>query len=157
VRLILMRHAPAASGADDTARPLTAEGRTHAAAAARGLARLEPDVERVLASPARRCRETAAAVAHAFDLAAVEVASEWALDGSPEAALERALADPRPTIAVGHAPDLSRVAESLLQGTPLHLDCGGAACLELDQHGRQALLVWSMPQRVLAAFGRAGA
>src|SRR5258708_8898552 len=67
-----MRHAqaaPAERGAEDFTRPLTAAGRRAAAQAARTLAASGVQLDRVLLSPARRTRETAAIVAGELKLA----------------------------------------------------------------------------------------
>src|SRR5258706_15858564 len=64
MRLILFRHAPAQARDPerwprDLARPLTSRGETRARRAARGIVRLEPELTRVLSSPAQRARSTA--------------------------------------------------------------------------------------------------
>ena len=64
MELYLVRHAiagkpDAASWPDDSERPLTEEGITRFRPAARGLATLVPDVERVLSSPWTRAWQTA--------------------------------------------------------------------------------------------------
>jgi phosphohistidine phosphatase len=63
--LILWRHAEAEDTArgSDLARPLTARGRAQAARMAAWLRARLPGDARVLASPARRCQETVAALA----------------------------------------------------------------------------------------------
>jgi len=62
--LILWRHAEAEDAArgGDLARPLTARGRAQSARVAAWLAARLPANARVLASPARRCQETVAAL-----------------------------------------------------------------------------------------------
>jgi phosphohistidine phosphatase SixA len=110
VRLILVRHAKAASGEPDELRPLTPEGRDAAAALGAELAALQPDA--VLSSPLLRARETAQPIAEAAGL-------ELELDArlSPGASLpdfHAAVAGHGETVVVvGHQPDLSRVVYEL--------------------------------------------
>src|SRR5258706_6950966 len=76
-----MRHAqaaPAALGAEDFSRPLTAAGRRAAARAALALTAAGARIERVLLSPANRTRETAAIAARELEL------DESALQPVPE-------------------------------------------------------------------------
>ena len=70
VRLVIVRHAEAASGEPDELRPLTAEGRETARALGQRLAGegLEPDA--VLTSPLLRARETAQELARPAGLEA---------------------------------------------------------------------------------------
>src|SRR5258706_16349012 len=66
MELILWRHADAAEGEPDLARKLTAKGRKQAARVARWLLARLPSRFNVLASPARRAQETAAALGVPF-------------------------------------------------------------------------------------------
>ncbi len=59
MELILWRHAEAAPGDPDSARPLTDQGREQAALVARFLAPRLPRELRLVVSPARRAQETA--------------------------------------------------------------------------------------------------
>jgi phosphohistidine phosphatase SixA len=110
VRLILVRHAKAASGEPDELRPLTPEGREAAQALGLELGAFGPDA--VLSSPLLRARETAAPIAAA---AGVELAIEERL--SPGASLSdiRAATDGRgeTVVIVGHQPDLSTAVYEL--------------------------------------------
>ncbi len=67
MELILWRHAEAAPGSPDAARPLTDRGRSEAALVARWLAARLPRELRLLVSPARRAQETARALGRAFE------------------------------------------------------------------------------------------
>src|SRR5258708_40081241 len=81
-----MRHAqaaPAELGAEDFTRPLTAAGRRAAAQAARTLAASGVQLDRVLLSPARRTRETAAIVAGELTLAQTPLPAGAGLYGAP--------------------------------------------------------------------------
>jgi phosphohistidine phosphatase len=157
MRLVLVRHAQAVPGPDDDARPLSPAGDAQAHAAARALGRLDLGLAVVVASPARRCRDTALVIAAAVGVDGVEVAPELALGAPPQAALDRLLREPLPTLAVGHAPDLGTWAAELLGGDAmLSFDCGAAAAFEVDATGHRAVLVWSLPGALLAALGNGG-
>jgi len=155
MRLVLVRHAAAAPGAVDAERPLTPTGEAMMRAGARPLARLDLGIARIVTSPARRCRDSAALVGAALGDARIEVAAELALGASPAAALDRLLDADTATLAVGHAPDLGAIASELLGGeATLWFDCGAAAGLEVEPDGRRAALAWLLPAAVLAALGR---
>lgn len=111
--LILWRHAEAEDGRPgaDLERALTERGRDQAARMAAWLdARLAPST-RVLASPALRCRQTAAALGRSFVTVAALGPGE-----SAEALLAAAGwpdAD-APVLVVGHQPTLGQVAALVL-------------------------------------------
>jgi phosphohistidine phosphatase len=104
VRLILVRHAKAASGEPDELRPLTPEGREAAQALGAELGGLQPDA--VVSSPLTRARETAAPIAEA---AGVELELDARLSPGASLADVRAAVDGRGdlVVVVGHQPDLS--------------------------------------------------
>jgi phosphohistidine phosphatase len=110
VRLILVRHAKAASGEPDELRPLTPEGREAAQALGVELGALAPDA--VISSPLLRARETAEPISAA---AGVEPEIDKRL--SPGASLSniRAIVHGRgeTVIVVGHQPDLSTIVYEL--------------------------------------------
>jgi phosphohistidine phosphatase len=111
--LILWRHADAADGRPDSARPLTEKGQAQARAMARWLAPRLPDDLRILVSPAIRAQETARALQRDFEtLAAIavgeSVSAHLAASGWPDA--ERAV------LIVGHQPTLGELAAQLLAG-----------------------------------------
>ena len=109
--MILWRHADAEDGADDLARRLTAKGHAQAAAMAKWLRRHLPAGYTVLASPARRAQQTAAAL-HA----AIETEAHLAPGASVHAIVEavRKHRDQGLVILVGHQPDLGRAAAHLV-------------------------------------------
>ena len=112
VRLVIVRHAEAASGEPDELRPLTAEGRDAARALGQRLAGegLEPDA--VLTSPLLRARETAQEIARP---AGLEPEPDERLAPGATAEAVRAAAEERgqTVIVVGHQPDCSRIAAAL--------------------------------------------
>jgi phosphohistidine phosphatase len=140
MRLLVVRHAIARDRAtfarsqqDDSARPLTPEGRRKMARGALGLKRIVPELAVLAASPYKRAFDTAEIIAEAYGGLGVERVSDLAPGGT----LDRVvgwLADrhARGVVAiVGHEPDLSRLVCTLLVGAngPF-LELGkGAACL----------------------------
>jgi len=113
--LILWRHADAADGQPDAARPLTARGRKQARAMAQWLQPRLPGDLRILVSPALRAQETARALPRAFEthesIAVNQAASAiLAASGWPDAA--------QAVLIVGHQPTLGEIAAQLLSGRP---------------------------------------
>jgi phosphohistidine phosphatase len=114
--LILWRHADAADaapGESDFERALTGKGRTQAKRMAAWLNERLPADSIVLASPARRAQQTAAALER-------EVFTSDALNtGTDCKTLLAAVHGPREgstTVVVGHQPTLGQVASFLLTG-----------------------------------------
>jgi len=130
VRLVIVRHAEAASGEPDELRPLTPEGRDVARALARRLADegLRPDA--VLTSPLLRARETAQELARPAGLEAVP--DERLAPGATAEAV-RTAAEERGEIVVvvGHQPDCSRIAAALAGGEEPAFPPGGMLSIEL--------------------------
>lgn len=127
--LILLRHGEAATpaGTPDRQRPLTAHGRTQAAAAGR-LIGTAHTVGAVLCSPALRTRQTLEAAAHGADWTAATPARTIAtgLYNADAAAVlsEIALVDPdvHTLLVVGHFPGLPQTALALDPHGPLAAD-----------------------------------
>jgi phosphohistidine phosphatase SixA len=110
VRVFLVRHAEAAPGSPDDARPLTPDGR----AAARALGDLlrAQHVDAIVSSPLLRARETADAVARASGLASG--VHEGLAPGATAATLRAAVAGRGETVvAIGHQPDCGDIVEEL--------------------------------------------
>jgi phosphohistidine phosphatase len=121
--LILWRHADAENGAPDLARALTAKGRSQAARVAQWLHQHLPPGFEVIASPAIRAQQTAAALGVAFQT------SPLLAPGAPVASILTAAGWPdRPNAAVlvGHQPDFGRAASFLVSGDERdwHIDKG---------------------------------
>ena len=121
--LLLWRHADAADGRPDLARALTKRGHEQARAMAKWLKKRMPAGLRILASPARRAQETAAALGMP-----VETFDELAPDAAPSALLAAAGwpdADGAVMI-VGHQPTLGETAGVILgpKGYQLHVRKG---------------------------------
>ena len=165
LRLYLVRHAIAeelAEGMADADRRLTEDGIRRMVRAARGLRRLGVVPDRVVSSPLRRAKETAALVARAL-ASGLEVEIEASLaPGCEPAELVRWLASARPASAialVGHQPGMGRLASFLLTGSseavPLRFKKGSVAALHL-RAGRSpgsAELEWFLTPRQLRAMG----
>lgn len=113
--LILWRHAEAAEDGyeDDLARPLTPRGERQAVRMAAWLNRHVPATAKVLASPALRTQQTAAALDRKF-----RTVEALAPGGSVTALLEAARwpHSKEPVLVVGHQPTLGLAAAWLLAG-----------------------------------------
>jgi phosphohistidine phosphatase SixA len=110
VRVFLVRHASAAPGTPDDARPLTIEGRVEADALGERLAAARLDA--VVSSPLRRARETAEAIAQACGLEAA--VHEGLAPGATAASVRDAVAGRGVIVAaVGHQPDCGNIYEEL--------------------------------------------
>jgi phosphohistidine phosphatase len=113
--LLLWRHADAEDGTPDSARALTKKGLKQAKQVAQWLRPRLPDKCLILASPAKRAQQTAAALNLPYtteprigvqaDIADLVAASDW-----PKRA--------GTVILVGHQPTLGHFAASLLAGRP---------------------------------------
>jgi phosphohistidine phosphatase len=111
--LILWRHAEAEDGVPDMARKLTPKGEKQAKRMAQWLLPRLPEGTRIIASPAKRALQTAAALGLDF----VTVAA-IAPGASPTAVLEAA-GWPKQggsVLAVGHQPTLGQVVAGLVGG-----------------------------------------
>ena len=132
VRLVIVRHAEAASGEPDELRPLTAAGRETARALGQRLADegLEPDA--VLTSPLLRARETGQELARP---AGIEAEPDERLAPGATAAAVKAAAGERGTtvVVVGHQPDCSQIAAALTGGPEPAFPPGGMVAIDLSE------------------------
>ena len=164
MRVILFRHGPAGRPdperwPDDRLRPLTSLGAQLVRAAAEGLARIEPDIERVVSSPFARVRQTARVLADVLDTGAVEEL-EALCPGGPVAELLQFLSariSGRSLVLVGHEPDLGGFAGTLLGALPagLPLRKAGACSIAFEGPPREAAgrLRWFLPAKLLRYAG----
>ena len=111
--LLLWRHAEAADGSPDKARPLTEHGQKQARRMAKWLGEHAPADLRILVSPALRTQQTVQAWRQEYetsDAVFTNVEPESVLDaaGWPDAG--------GAVMVVGHQPTLGRVASLLLNG-----------------------------------------
>jgi phosphohistidine phosphatase len=112
MRLLIVRHAEAASGNPDELRPLTSEGREHARAVG---ARLRDEgfaADAVVSSPLLRARETA----EALGLGPPEVDERLAPGASPLDVRDAAAGRGETVVVVGHQPDCSKAVAALSGG-----------------------------------------
>ena len=121
MELLLMRHAETESGAsyaEDSLRPLTANGRSTQEQVGLGLRKLGCAPDRVLCSPRLRAMQTAEITSHALQLD-VDVEEMAFLDGgySVDALVEyfQSCAVQEKILCVGHEPDMSTWTAALLK------------------------------------------
>ena len=142
---------------DDSGRPLTPEGEEEFEGAARGLARIVPEVEVLLSSPYERAWRTA------------EILSEQACWPAPEKlpALEPDIPPEKVVLALetyagkqaialaGHRPGLHELAVYLLTGdaggADMKIKKGGVVCIEFDDapNAGAGKLRWLFTPKVL--------
>jgi phosphohistidine phosphatase len=133
MELILWRHADAEDGADDLARRLTSRGEAQAAAMAAWLRAHLSGSYTLLASPAVRAQQTAAALG-----AAIVTERSLAPGATPAAILEAAASRKGLVILVGHQPDLGRAAAEIAGRTQAdwHIEKGAIFWLAGDGPAR---------------------
>jgi phosphohistidine phosphatase len=148
--LILWRHAEAAAGDPDSARPLTDYGRSQAQLMARWLAPRLPADLRLIVSPARRAQETAHTLRRTFETI------ESLAPGTDVATLLRAAGWPeaeRSVMLVGHQPTLGETAARLIDGRQTSWRIGTAAVWWLRSRQRKdrsdALLLLAIEPEIL--------
>ncbi len=138
--LWLLRHADAADGAPDEARPLTERGVRQARAAGLALARLDVKLEACLASPKRRALETAQLACEPFGLEVTECPE---LAGGPFDA-EHLTAGYADALLVGHDPSFT-IALYELTGAHARMPKGGLAGIS-----KRELIVLLRPRELSA-------
>lgn len=123
--LWLLRHAEAAEGHPDEARPLTPRGIEQARIAGVALARLGVKLDVCLSSPKRRAMETAQL---ACEPLGVEIVTEAAIAGATYEP-ERLAAGLGNAMLVGHNPSMSDVLHDMT-GARVRLRKGGIAAVK---------------------------
>ncbi len=131
--LWLLRHAEAAEGRPDEARPLTTRGIHQAEIAGIAMQRLGIHLDTCLSSPKRRSVETAALACQPLGL---EVVTEPALAGADWDG-ERLAAGHGDALLVGHNPSMSDALRHLT-GARVQMKKGGLAAV---RHGELVLLM----------------
>jgi len=164
VELLVIRHGVAeereefaASGKDDSLRPLTKEGRWKMERGAKALRHALPSLNVIATSPYTRAAQTAKIVAAAYDDVDVERLDALTPDGRPQAFLTwlRGRESDDRVAAVGHEPHLGSLVYWLLTGEAIEgrisMKKGGACLLELDPKSRagKATLIWSLTPSLL--------
>lgn len=161
--LLLIRHAPAEdreqfalTGQPDELRPLTARGVERMQLAARGLVTLALPIERLIASPLVRAQQTAQIVAPALEIRQFDTEAMLSPEVSTEGLIDWLRKQPRVDglALIGHEPNLSQLAETLLCGSAngsMPLKKGGAILLRFAEGiaAGQGYLVWSLTPGIL--------
>jgi phosphohistidine phosphatase len=160
--LYLVRHAIASDKGDaypdDAARPLTAEGMAKFRKAARGLADLGVEVDRVLTSPLVRARQTADILAAELPGHAPVVETAALQPGVPFERLIEALAgctDCAAVAIVGHEPGIGDAAARLIGSASAFEFKKGAVCrvdFESWPPRPPGTLHWFLTPKVLKAL-----
>lgn len=163
MQLLLLRHATALERnarrwPDDRERPLSPRGQARARKAAAGLRRLVQRPSRVLASPLKRTRQTAAILTEVARWPAAVNCPQLA-PGTPAREVLRMLAGQRATriVAVGHEPELSQLLALCLHGDAsagsLRFKKMGAALVMFgaEVSAGRGRLSWFVPPKVLRA------
>ena len=138
--LILWRHADAADGQPDSARPLTEKGRKQARDMAHWLESRLPQDLRILVSPALRAQETARALQREFET------DDAIAVGQPASAILSASGWPdagQAVLIVGHQPTLGELAAQLLAGrtSAWHLAKGAVWWIRHRRRGDRAEVI----------------
>ena len=161
MRIVLFRHGPAetrdpARWPDDSARPLTARGIEVTRRAARGVARMEPEIARVVSSPATRALDTASLLSGTLELGEPELLPALAPEGAWGRVLDWLADQPADAVValVGHQPGLDQLAGGLLRTGEgaLELKKAGACSItcEVPEPGRGQLRWWLRPAALRA-------
>ncbi|MGH9407312.1 MAG: phosphohistidine phosphatase SixA [Terriglobia bacterium] len=166
--IYLMRHGIAADrdpsgSADDSKRPLTAEGKLKLRASAKGLKRLGVDWDWIVSSPLKRAVETADVVAEELETAAARDLCEALApeDGSAQKLISflSQYPDRASVLLVGHNPSIGELASELIGA---NRDAGvefkkGGCCLitynEFPTAKTSGDLAWLLTPRVLRKMG----
>jgi len=142
---------------DDSRRPLTPEGEEEFVRAARGLARIVPDVDVLLSSPYERAWRTAEILAEQIGWPAPERLPALEPDVPPEEVVSALQTCQRKqSIALtGHRPCLHELAVYLLTGdagsADLKIKKGGVLCIQFDDAPKAGAgkLRWLFTPKVL--------
>ncbi|MDQ3950700.1 MAG: phosphohistidine phosphatase SixA [Gemmatimonadota bacterium] len=168
MQLLVIRHAIAedrdafaATGRDDSERPLTSAGRDKMRRAIAGLRRAVPKIDLLAASPYARAMQTAELVAEAYGIDDIKKVDALV----PDAPLQRFLvwlerkASAQVVAVVGHEPHLGELVTWLMSGLPeskVEMKKGGAALLEFQGQPGAGLGVmqWLITPGQLRDLGR---
>jgi phosphohistidine phosphatase len=132
----------------DDARPLTEEGEKHLRQVARGLLRLEVEVDRILSSPLPRAWRTAEIVAEELECAGILERTDNLRPERNAASIREWLGSrgEERVMVVGHNPSLSDLISLLMTGQPgmhpIDLRKGGIAALSAGGSGGLMQLDW---------------
>lgn len=156
------KEAFAATGEDDSLRPLTKEGRWKLKQGTKGLRRLLPSIDVIATSPFTRAAQTAEILADEYRGAAIEHLDALTPDGAERKFIAWVRQhDPDSRLAaVGHDPHLPALVSWLLTGEAeagrIELRKGGACLLQFDGAPRmgKARLVWSLTPAIMRRLAK---
>jgi phosphohistidine phosphatase len=169
LELLVIRHGVAEdretfakTGADDSLRPLTKEGRWKVEHIAKGLRRTLPSLDVIATSPFKRAEQTAKIVASEYGVTKLERLDALTPDGTQRAFMTwlRGHDDSDRVAIVGHDPHLPALVSWLVTGEAIEgrfaLRKGGACLLQIDGQARagKAVLVWSLTPALLRRLSR---
>lgn len=155
--LYFLRHGQAANRADwqgeDSARPLTTDGKRRMQREGAALRALDLAIDLVISSPLLRARQTAEIVASALGLGGRLITDPRLAPGFGPSELKGILAAHRGASAlmlVGHEPDFSDTIGQLIGGGRLEVKKGALALVELaDRATLAGRLLWLIPPKLL--------
>ena len=162
MEIYIVRHAIAEevppSGGGDAQRALTPEGRNKMKEAAKGFAKLSPEIERIFSSPLVRAKQTAEIVAKALNKE-VEEMTELSPAHSPAqvCVVLRELKKTKSAMLVGHEPNCSDLAAYLMGFKELGIEFKkGAICLieARDLRPGSGMLIWHLSPAVLRLMAK---
>lgn len=150
MKLILMRHSEREkeSSSPEREQPLTTVGREHAQAVSDEIRTKlgGAQIELLLASSYRPATETAEIVRDSLGLqAAVSTSELLAPESYSKLDIVKMLSEYSnlgTILLVGHEPQLSDLAEHLSSEKPEKWACAGVCCLEIEDFGRKARVLW---------------
>lgn len=162
MELLVVRHAIAedrdafaATGREDSERPLTADGARKMRQTARGIHEVVPAVDTIVSSPLVRAVETAEILRREYGLDEIQTVDLLAPDTPVhEVARWLAASDHQVLMIVGHEPQLGRLVTYLVSGldrSAIELKKGAACLIDFGEQpaagGGQ--LRWAIPPSVL--------
>lgn len=158
MKLLFLRHGIAEESAgwqgEESARPLTDEGRKLLALEAAGIAALGLGLEAIVTSPLLRAYQTAEILARELGMLAELRKEERLGPGFDAKRLSEILAD-RPSLKtlmlVGHEPGFSRTIADIIGGGRIRCKKGSLACVKLEESASlRGDLEWLLPPAFLA-------
>lgn len=168
MQLLVIRHGIAedaeefaATGQDDSLRPLTKGGKRKMNEVAAGLRRSVETLDVIGASPLVRAQQTAEIVAQAYGGVTVETVPELSPESDPSDLVDwlRGHTSAEAVAVVGHEPHLGMLVTWLMteaRDSRVTMSKGGAALLELTSRvtGRGVTLEWLLTGSQLRRVGR---
>jgi phosphohistidine phosphatase len=168
MNLFILRHAIAVDAGtlgieNDSQRPLTQEGAVKMRSIARGMRKMEIELDLILSSPYVRARQTAEIVAKEFKLENDFHVTNTLIPGAPEGKLideiTKRYSKNNNILLVGHEPSLSSLIARLISGDTslfITLKKGGLCRLNIDvlAYDRCARLEWLMYPFQLVELGK---